>query len=316
LQSNTQGLKLPTVSIGSLTTFGLPLSGSSTTANAKGMYVYNTNPTTGEGIYVWDGANWLLVKASIGAKPVTGITISAAGGATSLLYNATLQLTAILTPADASNQAVTWGIAEGVDIASVDATGLVSGIRAGRAFVSATASNGLIAHYQVIITNPTIMTPMVIGSKTYNTFDYSGTIWMMENLAEGEPSSSIKTQYNGDGTLDPNLGTPPAAGARGYYYNVTGSSTACPSGWRLPTNNEAARLAEHFMDPLKSSQDKTQFTQTGSPGKRNINGAWEAWGNLLSFRDDTNDRWVLNAGIITDIGSLGGEFLSVRCVKM
>jgi hypothetical protein len=74
LQSANLGLKLPNVALDNdLTVFGL--SDTDPAADAKGMYVYNTNATIGEGVYVWDGYQWLLVKASKGEQPVTGITI-------------------------------------------------------------------------------------------------------------------------------------------------------------------------------------------------------------------------------------------------
>jgi uncharacterized protein (TIGR02145 family) len=67
LQSTTQGLKLPTVSLSSLTTFGLPVTAPSTEANAKGMFVYNTNGALGQGIYYWTGTQWTFIS---GPAPV------------------------------------------------------------------------------------------------------------------------------------------------------------------------------------------------------------------------------------------------------
>jgi hypothetical protein len=51
------GLLLPNVNLTTLTALTdltLPLA---TPADLKGLIVYNINPTTGEGIYVWNGSN-------------------------------------------------------------------------------------------------------------------------------------------------------------------------------------------------------------------------------------------------------------------
>jgi hypothetical protein len=78
LQSTTQGLKLPTVSITNLTTFGLPLEGASIAAGAKGMVVYNTNAATGIGLLVWSGYRWNSIIPCLKAPGAPGtITFSA-----------------------------------------------------------------------------------------------------------------------------------------------------------------------------------------------------------------------------------------------
>jgi hypothetical protein len=64
LQSTTLGLKLPCISIISIQNLGLPLKGTFTAADAKGMVAYNTNPALGEGLYVWDGSSWKNLNSS------------------------------------------------------------------------------------------------------------------------------------------------------------------------------------------------------------------------------------------------------------
>jgi hypothetical protein len=78
LQSTTQGLKLPTVPITDLATFGLPLEGTSTLRGAIGMVVYNTFSGTGAGLYVWTGASWSSITPCTAAPATPGtITFSA-----------------------------------------------------------------------------------------------------------------------------------------------------------------------------------------------------------------------------------------------
>ncbi|MGI6306836.1 MAG: Ig-like domain-containing protein [Bacteroidales bacterium] len=53
----------------------------------------------------WDGGE--------GSVPVTGITVTGEGGATTITRdNGTLALTATVTPANATNKSVTWSIIE------------------------------------------------------------------------------------------------------------------------------------------------------------------------------------------------------------
>ncbi len=57
--------------------------------------------------------------------PVTGITVTGAGGATTITTdNGTLQLTATVTPTDATNKTVTWSIVNGTGQATINAQDL------------------------------------------------------------------------------------------------------------------------------------------------------------------------------------------------
>lgn len=72
------------------------------------------------------------------AKPVTGITIT---GTATVAKDSTTQLTATVTPADATNKKVTWTSSDEA-VATVDSTGLVTGVAAGTATITATAQDG------------------------------------------------------------------------------------------------------------------------------------------------------------------------------
>jgi uncharacterized protein YjdB len=69
---------------------------------------------------------------------VTGVTIAAAG---SVAVNDTLRLHATITPENASDKSVTWSSADEV-IATVDGTGLVTGISEGEALIYVTTVDG------------------------------------------------------------------------------------------------------------------------------------------------------------------------------
>ncbi|MCL2803976.1 MAG: Ig-like domain-containing protein [Micrococcales bacterium] len=82
--------------------------------------------------------------------PVTGISIT--GGAAISINGGTLQLTANVTPADATNQAVSWTVVSGAGFASVDAAGLVTAIANGTVTIRATALDGSAIYQDTTIT--------------------------------------------------------------------------------------------------------------------------------------------------------------------
>lgn len=72
---------------------------------------------------------------------VTGITVSAADDATSVTEGTTLQLTATVTPDDATDSSVTWSSSDEA-IAKVSSKGVVTGVSTGNATITATANDG------------------------------------------------------------------------------------------------------------------------------------------------------------------------------
>lgn len=78
LQSSNRGLKLPSVELSNVNTYGLV---EGTASSAAGMIVYNINPNivggSGIGIYYWDGSKWLTVDSSASlAASITGLSCS------------------------------------------------------------------------------------------------------------------------------------------------------------------------------------------------------------------------------------------------
>lgn len=74
---------------------------------------------------------------------VTAITVSGAGGASTITTNAgTLQMNATVAPANATNPAVTWSVQNGTGSATISATGLVTAQTNGTVTVKAMAQDG------------------------------------------------------------------------------------------------------------------------------------------------------------------------------
>ena len=70
---------------------------------------------------------------------VTGVTISPAS--VSVKERETVQLTATVSPSDASNKAVTWS-SSNTGVATVSETGLVRGVSEGTATITVTTADG------------------------------------------------------------------------------------------------------------------------------------------------------------------------------
>ena len=74
--------------------------------------------------------------------PVSSITVSGAGGATSITENGgSLQMEAAVLPADASDSKYTWSVSD-TDIATINGSGLLSAVNMGTVTVIATADDG------------------------------------------------------------------------------------------------------------------------------------------------------------------------------
>lgn len=87
------------------------------------------------------------------AIPVSGITITGNNGTSSISSDdGTLQLTATVSPANATNKAVTWSISNGTGQATINSSGLVTAVSNGTATARATAIDGSGVHSIIVIT--------------------------------------------------------------------------------------------------------------------------------------------------------------------
>ena len=93
----------------------------------------------------WDGGE--------GSVPVSGITVTGAGGASTITRDkGTLALTATVTPANATNKTVTWSINNGTGQATINSSGVVTAVSNGTVTARATANDGSGVSDQLVIT--------------------------------------------------------------------------------------------------------------------------------------------------------------------
>ncbi|MGD0756306.1 MAG: Ig-like domain-containing protein [Bacteroidales bacterium] len=108
------------------------------TAVDNGTVTARATANDGSGIY-----GTLVIIISNQIVPVTGITVTGSGGATIITAdNGSLQLSAAVIPADATNKTVTWSLVNGTGQATISATGLISAVDNGTVTATATANDG------------------------------------------------------------------------------------------------------------------------------------------------------------------------------
>jgi hypothetical protein len=180
---DTAQLSNPRQSDGSLPIITALHLATSSTLKWAGTYIAS-NLTDGEG-------NLFHNPPSVGAfeiggsSPilVTALAITSAGNATTVsTYHGTLQFTATITPSNATNQVIDWGVVNGTGSASINSSGLLTAITNGMVAVYAygtgdnsnkyaissviTISNQVQSGYPTIITiNPNIY-PITVNSAT------------------------------------------------------------------------------------------------------------------------------------------------------
>lgn len=159
------------------------------------------------------------------AVPATGISLSL----TNMQLNAgkTASLTATVTPADATDKTVTWS-SSNTAVATVSASGVVTGVSQGTAVITAKTSNGLTATCTVTVKEvPAFSVPLVnheYGPMTITSYYSSGKYWWSNNITslvftsvELSSSKQYKVSMSMQGTTDYSH-----ADVKVYFYDANG----------------------------------------------------------------------------------------------
>lgn len=108
-------------------------------------FEYDIRAIYGGSLFDNRARNCFCVTGPVGAQnvKVTSITVTGAGGATTVAAGETLLMSAAVLPANATNKAVTWSVQNGTGTATIDpASGLLTAGTAGTVTVTATAKDG------------------------------------------------------------------------------------------------------------------------------------------------------------------------------
>ena len=158
------------------------------TAVANGTVTARATANDGSGV-----VGSLVITISSQVIPVTGITVTGAGGSTTITTdNGTLQLTATVTPTDATNKTVTWSIVNGTGQATINTTGLVTAVANGTVTARATANDGSGVVGSLVITISSQVIPVTgitvtgAGGATTITTD-NGTLQLTATVSRRMP---------------------------------------------------------------------------------------------------------------------------------
>ena len=178
------------------------------TAVSSGTVTAKATANDGSGI-----SSTLVITISNQTIPVTGITVSGAGGSTLITTNGgTLQLSAAVTPDNATNKVVTWSVTNGTGQATINSTGLVTAVSSGTVTAKATANDGsgISGTLAITISNQTIpvtgITVSEAGGSTTITID-NGTLQLSATVTPNDATNKTVTWSISNGTEQASIST-------------------------------------------------------------------------------------------------------------
>jgi uncharacterized protein YjdB len=180
--------------------------GLSTTAS----WVVSSAPSTTDQNGIWQVGARVYPEQTI---YVSGITVTGAGGANTISSdNGNLLLTASVSPANASNQTVTWSVINGTGEATINSSGLLTAVASGTVTAVAAANDGSGIHgsLEITITNQLVpvssITVSGAGGASLIT-STNGTLQLFATVLPGNASNKNVswTLINGTGqaTISP-----------------------------------------------------------------------------------------------------------------
>ncbi|HTJ53703.1 MAG TPA: Ig-like domain-containing protein [Cyclobacteriaceae bacterium] len=174
------------------------------TNSGNGWYSYTFINVTSTNLIFNDGTNqtadltrnktgWYLNNTWYDSDPgtpipVTGVTVSPTSA--TLNVNATQQLTATVTPSNATNKAVTWSTSN-ASVATVNSSGLVTGVASGTATITVTTQDG----------NKTATSAITVPSAGNTTYYQIQNRWQTNTYLYDGGNGQVKYGTNPSGTI-------------------------------------------------------------------------------------------------------------------
>jgi uncharacterized protein YjdB len=241
----------------------------------------------------WEGGGGTTVA-------VTGVTVTPSSA--SVLVGSTQQLTATISPSDATNQSVSWSSSNPA-IATVSTSGLVTGIAAGSATITVTTQDGnKTATSNITVTSnctPTTITPYL---------QVDGGTWQQTNSTTINPGSSVKFgpqpvsggswSWNGcgtSGTAREQTVTPASTcAATATYTNSSGCTSTQDFSVTVNTTVAVTGVTISSTSVSISTGGTTQLSATVSPS--NATNQSVSWGS-----SNTSVATVNSSGLVTGV---------------
>jgi uncharacterized protein YjdB len=171
------------------------------TAVANGTVTARATANDGSGVY-----GTLIITISNQVIPISSITVTGAGGIKTITTdNGTLQLSATVSPSNATNKTVTWSVSNGTGQASISSSGLLTAQANGSVTARATANDGSGVYGTLVITISNQVIPVTVisvsgqgGSKIISTDN--GTLQLYANITPANATNKSVTWSLNNGT--------------------------------------------------------------------------------------------------------------------
>lgn len=151
--------------------------------------------TTSDGRY----SDFCTVTVSQNQVAVQGVSLNKTSA--TIDVGGTLQLSASITPSDATNQNLIWSTSDS-NIASVSSAGLVSGVAAGNATITVTTEDGNFqATCVVTVTTTSVAVQGVTLNQTAKTIEVGGTYQLAATIAPANATNQNVTWKSSDPTI-------------------------------------------------------------------------------------------------------------------
>ena len=161
---------------------------------------------------------------------VTGITVAGATSATTVVSGGTLQMSAAVSPTNATTPDVTWSVANGTGTATISTTGLLTATGVGTVTVTAKNPESAVVGTEVItVTAGTIVNPFTVAPK-FNIFEIDGTL----NLTDAATVKATGTEgtvtgvVSATGTFTISTSTFATEAVQVQAYNAQGTPVGSP----------------------------------------------------------------------------------------
>ena len=207
------------------------------------------------------GSSYTVKEAKQWAEP-TSVTVTSEGSATSVKVNETLQLSAVVAPADAK-QKVTWSSSDETK-ATVDATGKVTGVAAGSVVITATAKEGVAGTFNLTVKAAEAHTYAALEKFTFTSsltkYEVYDATKMDEFIKASSDKTTAESAFTGHAINSPATNT--LIGANG------GSGDTAWSDYnllKLGSSKAASNITFNFKDGTKVG--KVVISAAGWPSK-------------------------------------------------
>lgn len=258
-----------------------------------------------------DGNKTAACNVTVKAVIVAVTDVSLDKTSMSLVQGNNRTLTATITPVNATNKNVTWQSSDNA-IASVDANGKVTAVKAGEVTITVTTEDGgKKATCSVKVFNATTAFTDNRDDNVYSFVTIGEQVWMSENLkylpsvADRTTGSNTDSYYYVSGYNGTDVTAAKATDnykTYGVLYNWAAAMNACPSGWHLPSDAEWTQLT-NFLGGEGSAGAKLKATGTVQEGTGLWNSPNTGASNQVGFSAIPGGN--RNIGAFFDLGNAG-----------